>query len=154
MVAASETPKAKKQRLQNEMVAVSVKSEASEKSVENGSAMTKTLVVSAFFKGALSHRDFCFMLGDAIDAISSGEHNAREWTSHPCYNGDVFSLGYLGVTWLLELGPEAKGNKMKGCAGKSNASVNSWGAQASNWQRWKHVDAKGGEAHGKGTGKI
>ena len=137
MVAASETPKAKKQRIQNQMV-----------------AMTKKIGGGRFFKGALSHRDFCFMLGDAIDAISSGEHNAREWTSHPCDNGDVFSLGYLGVTWLLELGPEAKGNKMKGCAGKSNASVNSWGAQASNWQRWKHVDAKGGEAHVKGTGKI
>ena len=124
------------------------------KSVEKGSTMTNNLVVSAFFKGALSHRDFCFMLGDATDAISSGEHNARAWTSRPCSNGDVFSLGYLGVTWLLELGPEAKGNKMKGCAGKSNASVNSWGAQASNWQRWKQGDAKGGEAHGRGTGKL
>ena len=38
MVAASETPKAKKQRLQNEMVTVSEKSEASGKSVEKGSA--------------------------------------------------------------------------------------------------------------------
>ena len=129
--------------LHDEMVAVSEKSEASEKSVEKGSTMTKNLVV-----------DFCFMIGDAIDAISSGDNRAREWTSHACYNGDVFSLGYLGVTWRLELGPEAKGNKMKGCAGKSNASVNFWGAQASNWQRWKHVDAKGGEADGKGTGKI
>ena len=153
-VAASETPKAKKQRLQNEMVAVSEKSEASQKSVEKGSAMTKTLVLSAFFKGAMSHRDFCFMLGDAIDAISSGEHHAREWKSHPCNNGDVFSLGDLGVNWLLELGPEAKGNKMKGCAGKSNASGNSWDAQAGNWQRWKQGDAKGGEAHGRGTGKL
>ena len=69
MLAASETPKAKKPRLQNEMVAVSEKSEASGKSVEKGSAMTKQVVVDAFFKGALSHRDFCFMLGDAIDAI-------------------------------------------------------------------------------------
>ena len=151
MVAASETPKAKKQRLQNEMVAVSEKSETS---VEKGSAMTNKLVVDVFFQGALSHRDFCFMLGDAIDAISSGDNNAREWTSHPCYNGAMFSLGDLGVTWLLELGPEAKGQKMKGCAGKSNASGNAWGAPASNWQRWKQGDAKGGEAHGRGTGKL
>ena len=79
-VAASETPKAKKQRLQNELVAVSEKTEASQKSVEKGSAMTKNMVVN-----------FCFMIGDAIDAISSGDNTAREWTSHPCYNGDVFS---------------------------------------------------------------
>ena len=67
---------------------MSEKSEASEKSAEKGSAMTKNMVV-----------DFCFMIGDAIDAISSGDNRAREWKSHPCYNGDVFSLGYLGVTW-------------------------------------------------------
>ena len=155
MVAASEAPKAKKQRLQNEMVAVSEKSEASVKTVEKGSAMTKTLVVSAFFKRALiSHQDFCFMLGDAIDAISSGEHRALAWKSHPCNDGDVFSLDKMGDKWLLELGPEGKGNQIKGCAGKSNTSGNSWDAQAGNWQRWNQGDAKGGEAHGKGTGKL
>ena len=37
------------------MVAVSEKSEASVKSVEKGSTMTKQIVVNAFFKGALSH---------------------------------------------------------------------------------------------------
>ena len=70
------------------MVAVSEKSEASEKSAETGSAVTKNLMV-----------DFCLMIGDAIDAISSGDNPACEWTSHACYNGDVFSLGYLCVTW-------------------------------------------------------
>ena len=137
------------------MVAVSEKSEASVKTVEKGSAMTKTLVVSAFFKRALiSHQDFCFMLGDAIDAISSGEHRALAWKSHPCNDGDVFTLGEIGDKWLLELGPEGKGNQIKGCAGKSNTSGNSWDAQAGNWQRWKQGDAKGGEAHGRGTGKL
>ena len=67
---------------------MSEKSEASEKSAEKGRAMTKNLMV-----------DFCFMIGDAIDAIPSGDNRAREWTSHACYNGDVFSLGYLSVTW-------------------------------------------------------
>ena len=94
------------------------------------------------------------MLGDAIDAISSGDNNAREWTSHPCNTGDVFSLGEIGEKWLLELGPEGKGNQIKGCAaGKSNTSGNSWDAQAGNWQRWKQGDAKGGEADGN-TGKL
>ena len=60
---------------------MSEKSEASEKSAEKGSAVAKNLI------------------GDAIDPMSSGDNRAREWTSHACYNGDVFSLGYLGVTW-------------------------------------------------------
>ena len=117
------------------MVAVSEKTEASEKSVEKGSAMTKVLVMDACFKRAMSHTDFCAMIGDAIDATSHGENYAREWTSHPCYNGDVFFLGCLNGDWLLELGPEAKGqgNKMQGCAGSQGG--NSWGAKASNWQR-------------------
>ena len=90
-----ETPKAKKQRLPDEMVAVSEKTEASEKSVEKGSAMTKVLMMDACFKRAMSHTDVCARIGDAIDAISHGENYARESTSHPCYNGDVFSLGCL-----------------------------------------------------------
>ena len=43
------------------------------------------------------------MIGDAIDAISDGDNRAREWTNHACYNGDVFSLGYLGVPWRVVL---------------------------------------------------
>ena len=57
------------------MVAVSEKSEASEKSAEKGSAVTS----------------------------AGGDNRAREWTSHACYNGDVFSLGYLGVPWRIVL---------------------------------------------------
>ena len=49
---------AKKQGLHNEMVAASEKSEASEaseKSVEKGEVMTKSFVVNAWFKRAMSH---------------------------------------------------------------------------------------------------
>ena len=70
-------PNAKKQRLHNEMVATSKKSEvassemseASEKcevslkSVDKGQVMSKTLVVNAWFKSAMSHTDFCMMIG-------------------------------------------------------------------------------------------
>ena len=76
---------AKKQRLQNEMVETSEKSEiaspemseASEKceatlkSVDKGHVMSKSLVVNAWFKSAMSHTDFCMMIGDAINAVSA-----------------------------------------------------------------------------------
>ena len=45
-----ETPKAKKQRLPDEMGAVSEETEAPGKSVEKGSAMTKVLALEAFFQ--------------------------------------------------------------------------------------------------------
>ena len=88
--------------LHDEMVAVPEKSEASEKSAEKGSAMTKNMVV-----------DFCFMIGDAIDAISSGDNRPIEWNIHmldylvtdncsPC--SDVHMLDYLGVVADMFLG--------------------------------------------------
>jgi len=131
-------PHAKKQRLHNDVVATSEKSEvassemteasekceASLKSVDKGQVMSKSLVVNAWFKSAMSHTDFCMMIGDAVNAISASENHAREWISHPSYNGDVFSLFRSGVLWYLELGPQAKGNRMKG--GVSGTSSQPW----------------------------
>ena len=134
-------PNAKKQRLHNEVVATSEKSEvassemteasekceASLKSVDKGQVMSKSLVVSAWFNSAMSHADFCTMLGDAVNAVSAGEHQACAWISHPSCNGDVFSLFRSGVLWYLELGPQAKGNRMKG--GVSGSSSQPWKPQ-------------------------
>ena len=116
-------PNAKKRRLHNEVVATSEKSEvassemteasekceASLKSVDKGQVTSKSLVVSAWFKSAMSHADFCTMLGDAVNAVSAGEHQACAWISHPSCNGDVFSLVRHGGLWYLDLGPQAKG---------------------------------------------
>ena len=108
-----------------EMSEASEKCEASLKSVDKGQAVSKTLVVNAWFKSAMSHTDFCMMIGDAINAVSAGANHAREWISHPSCNGDVFSLFRSGVIWYLELGPQVEGSQMKG------------GASGSNRQPWK-----------------
>ena len=63
----------------------------------------------------MNHTDFCMMLGRAIDAISAGEKHALQWI-HQFSNG-VFSMHCRDEVWYLELGPHAKGNKMKGGAG-------------------------------------
>ena len=142
-------PNAKKQRLHNEMVATSEKSEvassemteasekceASLKSVDKGQVMSKSLVVNAWFKSAMSHTDFCMMIGDAVNAVSAGENHARECISHPSCNGDAFSLFCSGVLWYLELGPQDKGNRMKG------------GVSGTSSQPWK-------QREGQGLGKL
>ena len=66
------------------------------------------LTVNPYLKYAMSHTDFCMMLGDAINAIFAGESHALRWVSHPSYNGEVFSMFCRDSVWYLELGPEAR----------------------------------------------
>ena len=95
-------------------------SEASDKSVETGYVIKNPLAVNPSCKRAMNHTDFCMMLGRAINAISAGENHALQWISNPCANGNVFSTHCLYEVWYLELGPQAKGNKMKGGAGRGS----------------------------------
>ena len=113
------------------MTEASEKCDSSLKSVDKGQVMSKSLVVNACFKSAMSHTDFCMMIGDAVNAVSAGENHARAWLSHPSYNGDVLSLFRSGVIWYLELGPQANDNRMKG------------GVSGSSWQPWKQREGQG-----------
>ena len=93
-------------------------SEASEKSVETGYVIRNHLAVNPFYKSAMNHTDFCMMLGRAINAIFAGENHALQWIHH-CSIG-FFSMHCLDEVWYLELGPQAKGNKMKGGASRGS----------------------------------
>ena len=134
VVSASETSKAKKPRLHDEMVAATEKSEASETSEESedfeasdafeesaqtGRLTTRLLAVNTAFREQTSYFDFCIAMFEAIDAISTSEQCARQWTSRPTFFGDVFTLFRSGVTWYMEVGPPPKGYN-RGFAGCSS----------------------------------
>ena len=95
-------------------------SEASDKSVETGYVIKNHLAVNPSCKRAMNHTDFCMMLGRAINAISAGENHALQWV-HCCPHG-VFRMHCRDEVWYLELGPDAKGVKMKGGAGRVSMS--------------------------------
>ena len=134
MVAASETSRAKKPRLHDEMVAATEKSEASETSEESedceatdafeesaqkGRLTTRLLAVNTALREQTSYVEFCTAIFEAIDAISTSERCARQWTSIPTFFGDVFTLFGSGVTWYMEVGPPPKGYN-RGFAGCSS----------------------------------
>ena len=187
MAPSSETPRAKKQRIDKKMVAVPERSEvsersaaseedqasdafeesaqegraktrllgvnagaseASEKSVETGYLIRNHLAVNPYWKSAMNHADFCMMLGDAIDAISASENHALQWISNPCANGDVFSMHCLDAVWYLELGPQAKGNKMKGSAGRGSMGKSESGLRS----RKPRMQGEAKGSHASGTG--
>ena len=74
-------------------------------------------------------------------------------------NGNVFSMHCLDAVWYLELGPQAKGNKMKGGAGRGRMgkSQKQWVETVQAWARcqrsrkpWTQGEAKGSHAGSKG----
>ena len=126
-------------------------SEASEKSVKKGYVIRNPLTVNSYLKYAMSHTDFCMMLGDAINAIFAGESHALQWVSHPSYHGEVFSMFRHDSGWYLQLGPKATRPHTAGSRGsRGKVSEKPWVPKASNRKPWMQREAKGSHADGKG----
>ena len=77
------------------------------------------LAVNTALREQTSYVEFCTATFEAIDAISTSERCARQWTSIPTFFGDVFTLFRSGVTWYMEVGPPPKGYN-RGFAGCSS----------------------------------
>ena len=125
--------------------------EAPEKSVKKGCVIRNPLTVNPYLKYAMSHTDFCMMLGDAINAIFAGESHALQWVSHPSYHGEAFSMFCHDSGWYLQLGPKPRARTQLEAVEAGARCQRSRGfPRLAAGSRGRRGEAKGSQAGGKG----
>ena len=98
-------------------------SDAFEDSAQKGRQTTRLLAVNTALREQTSYFDLCIAIYEAIDAISTSERCARQWTSIPTFFGDVCSPYSVPVslgTWRWVHRPRATIVVSQAAAAESN----------------------------------